>query len=736
MDHAATSFHARPRVRAHAPFAFGPPIWGDVALATLLLTALATGAAAIPEPVGLWTFDIPTDLTHADVGNDLQLVGTHEAVEGIDPSDGAARIDVGSYYICDHDIPGNGGGSLVNEFTLVMDVQTFGRGLWHCLLQTSQSNSNDGDVFISIPGQLGVSATGYAFPRMLDAKTWYRIAIVIDNGTRYEIHVDGIRVLDGTPQSIDGRFSLDPTALFFADDNAEDGEIDVSRIALYDAALLAEEISELGGLGGMDHFVTAPYLQNVKPDGISIMWESEALETAYVEYGADSTYGVTEAATAVDSQNQTWIYTAVLTGLDPGTTYHYRAVSGEFASPGRAFETAPAGEVDFSFAVWGDSQGYNHGDYDRDPTEPSKAMCRHMLAEGIDVAVNCGDLAENGGNYTDSRVFFVDRPITLLGGNDLPFFTTWGNHDGSSDAVIRKFTDLPSKDRGAPYHAGYGSYAFDYAGCHFICIDYLLEYDDIPGWVEEDLQSPEAQAATFTFLFVHRPPYIERWYNGQENLREDLVPLMEQYGVDVCFSGHMHGYNRGLQNDVYYCVTGGSSWLDHEEPLVEDWPHMTVGGYHNVAPDVDGGLIHHYVKVDVVGGMFTARMMAFYPDGTYREVLDTFVKHQGVSSTWEGAFPTLRLISPLVCPNPFRPGSWTSWAIGGRVGHGMRVALRIYSPTGRLVRTLVDEMQAVGRHRTRWDGRDQAGRPLPEGIYLLDLQAGHEHARAKAILIR
>ena len=71
------------------------------------------------------------------------------------------------------------------------------------------------------------------------------------------------------------------------------------------------------------------------------------------------------------------------------------------------------------------------------------------------------------------RQYGFDRPIALLAGNDLPFFTAWGNHDGSSDAVIRKFTDLPSKDRGDPYHAGYGSYAFDYAGCHFICIDYL-----------------------------------------------------------------------------------------------------------------------------------------------------------------------------------------------------------------------------------------------------------------------
>ena len=151
--------------------------------------------SAQPSPVGLWAFDTPTDLTHADVGNDLVLIGSDAAVDGVEPGDGAAKLEAGSYYVCDHGISPNGGGALVNEYTVVMDVQTFGRGLWHCLLQTNASNSNDGEVFISEPGRVGVSATGYSYPRMLDAKTWYRLAIVVDSGDRYEISSDGIQIL-------------------------------------------------------------------------------------------------------------------------------------------------------------------------------------------------------------------------------------------------------------------------------------------------------------------------------------------------------------------------------------------------------------------------------------------------------------------------------------------------------------------------------------------------------------
>jgi hypothetical protein len=51
------------------------------------------------------------------------------------------------------------------------------------------------------------------------------------------------------------------------------------------------------------------------------------------------------------------------------------------------FSTAPDGFADFSFGVWSDSQGYNHGDFDPDPTEPTKAIFDHMVGEGVDFAV-------------------------------------------------------------------------------------------------------------------------------------------------------------------------------------------------------------------------------------------------------------------------------------------------------------------------------------------------------------
>ena len=376
--------------------------------------------------------------------------------------------------------------------------------------------------------------------------------------------------------------------------------------------------------------LTEPYLQNVKQTGITIMWELSATKESYVEYGTDDSYGKMVSGIYAKSGADTFIYKAVLTGLDAGSTYHFRVVKGREPLADQSFTTAPDGKANFSFGVWGDSQGTNRGAYPADPSEPTKAMMAHM-AENVDFAVTVGDLCEanKGQDPNFVRIHYLDRVVKYLG-QKKPWFNAWGNHDGGPDAHIREFADLPSKDRGTPYHAGFGNFSFDYAGCHFTCIDDdpLNKIDPQRWdwtWMENDLKQAKANNPRFIFLFIHRGPYCERWFTGETSARENLVSMLEQYEVDVCFSGHMHGYGRGYKNGVYYCVTGGGSWLDSSEPLVHDWPHMTVGGYHDLAPGIDGGLVNEYVKIEVNESGFIATMIAFNPDGTVMDgVVDTF----------------------------------------------------------------------------------------------------------------
>jgi predicted phosphodiesterase len=357
--------------------------------------------------------------------------------------------------------------------------------------------------------------------------------------------------------------------------------------------------------GPTPQFLTAPYLQNIKTDGITIMWETAQQENCYVEYGLTPRYGNTQACTSVISGGDTVVYKSRLTGLSAATTYNYRVIVGHRSSIDNTFTTAPADEVDFSFGVWADSQG---GEF-----EPTYSLIADM-AQNVDIAVACGDIAAGEQNsYLAVRLYFLDRVAANLGPASVPYYVAWGNHDIQNGNAM-DFVDHPKEE---------GNFSFDYSGCHFICIvdDYKRDYS----WMESDLQQAVAGGARHIFLFVHRPPYCERWIDGEEEFRERLVPLLEQYGVDACFSGHTHEYERGHLNNVYYCITGGGSWLDIGEPLICDWPHMTVGGCHDLGPNVEGGLVNEYVRVDVTSSGFTATMIPFYSDGTRRtDVTDAF----------------------------------------------------------------------------------------------------------------
>ena len=62
--------------------------------------------------------------------------------------------------------------------------------------------------------------------------------------------------------------------------------------------------------------------------------------------------------------------------------------------------------------------------------------------------------------------------------------------------------------------------------------------------------------------------------------------------------------------------------------------------------------------------------------------------------------------------------------------------LGVYDVGGRLVRALADGAQTAGRKSVRWDGRDDQGRALPAGMYLVRMQATGFAQMRKLVLTR
>jgi hypothetical protein len=91
-----------------------------------------------------------------------------------------------------------------------------------------------------------------------------------------------------------------------------------------------------------------------------------------------------------------------------------------------------------------------------------------------------------------------------------------------------------------------------------------------------------------------------------------------------------------------------------------------------------------------------------------------------------------RFVLAQSAPNPFHPLTTLTYSLPGRGP----AALRIYDAAGKLVRVLVEETQDPIVHEVRWDGRDQAGRGLPSGVYLARLEAGGRSAALKLVLMK
>ena len=404
-----------------------------------------------------------------------------------------------------------------------------------------------------------------------------------------------------------------------------------------------------------DVLKTWPWQQNVYTNRFTIMCEGvkdaadatrwDGLE---VQYGAN--YENRAAMTRVESNGSTWIYKAqIVTNGAEGATIPYRL--GYFGLP-LAYENptdntagtvtlwTENGNESFSCSIWGDNQqGARDGDWDSNKFQYLTNMFSHMVARGVDFGISSGDMASHGYYQSEIRPCILDTTDAILG-RTRPYYVAWGNHD------TKYANNKPYFETGSVNEPGYGTsesgnYYLYRGNVLFVFVDHnLMDKADTQTWLADLLATDRARNAKFRILVHHYPFWLECWGN---HTSQPLLETAKAGGIDIVFSGHMHGYERIHKDGIVQVTNGGAGYLDHTESVEQNYGDATFAGGHKNLPylwarqksaaesgvlgpaePVRMGCIQSYGELKVDGNVLTYTAHGFNADGSYIGVFDKF----------------------------------------------------------------------------------------------------------------
>jgi len=310
---------------------------------------------------------------------------------------------------------------------------------------------------------------------------------------------------------------------------------------------------------GFPVLIRKPYLQMPTQTSMTIVWRTDLPSTSRVILG-----DAPNSLKLEFNDSQLVIDHAVtVTGLSPDTRYFYAVGTLDSILDGANaqtyFDTVPPDGTQAQCTIWAT------GDAGRNSLEQHQvrdAMIKMLGTDTPDLMLNIGDVAYNycsSGELT-SNMFSVYEEV-LRHTTILP---TMGSHEAQNNNLntgAGPYFDafhLPTLGEcgGAP--SGSEAYfSIDYGGVHVICVTALEEVVQgapMVQWLEEDLLSTDANWVVA--FFNHAPYSAGPHYSNIDakmiSMREIVVPVLEDFGVDLVLGGYSHNYERSFLVDGAY----------------------------------------------------------------------------------------------------------------------------------------------------------------------------------------
>lgn len=229
----------------------------------------------------------------------------------------------------------------------------------------------------------------------------------------------------------------------------------------------------------------------------------------------------------------------------------------------RSFRTPPLTGSTKPTRIWviGDSGMANWG-----AIHVRDAYLSYTGTRATDVWITLGDNAYASGTDLEYQNNFFNIYPTLL--SQTAVWPTYGNHDAFSSNSITgtgpyfNAFKLPTLGEAGGTPSGTEAYySFNRGNIHFISLNSQELSRSLPGtpmlaWLASDLQYA-APIFRWIIAFWHHPPYTKGSHNSDTEMhlyqmRQYVLPILENYGVDLVLGGHSHSYERSFLLDSHY----------------------------------------------------------------------------------------------------------------------------------------------------------------------------------------
>ena len=150
------------------------------------------------------------------------------------------------------------------------------------------------------------------------------------------------------------------------------------------------------------------------------------------------------------------------------------------------------------------------------------------------------------------------------------FYPCWGNHDWLEKEAIhlKQYFDAPDY------------YSFSIGPADFWALNSNKFDSAQANWLSNSLANSKS---TWKIVFLHHSPYSSgKVHHTNKNMIQHVCPILNDYKVDLCLSGHNHLYERTEKiGNVTYIVSGGGSASLHSYEETVDFPRAYIDNIHH-----------------------------------------------------------------------------------------------------------------------------------------------------------